>query len=232
MHLLKKITSLYHFFQTSATIRHNIPFSLQSKRRRYERRNEKTNGYFSGRRVRRTGTGVVFRQLCGGSLPSVNRRFRADAQIPEKLKPVYDKAIYALRQMLKDDKEKEQVDLEECVRTLIGLHHFADCLPFMNKEYVEVDDDAYTQTSQQIAQRILPILKDFACRTQFPPDYFCRIYMDMKEQCNHWDAALQEMIFAFEYLANPPKVHEKNDIKRMQTGLHLFAEYLQEMYNV
>ena len=173
-----------------------------------------------------------FGDYAAGVCLPLTEGFVRHAQIPEKLKPAYDKAVYALRRMLKDDKGKEQVDLEECVRRLIGLHHFADCLPFMNKEYVEVDDDAYTQTSQQIAQRILPVLKDFACRTQFPPDYFCRIYMDMKEQCNHWDAALQEMIFAFEYLANPPKVHEKNDIKRMQTGLHLFAEYLQEMYNV
>lgn len=173
-----------------------------------------------------------FGDYAAGVCLPLTEGFVRHAQIPEKLKPAYDKAVYALRQMLKDDKGKEQADLEECVRTLIGLHHFADCLPFMNKEYVEVDDDAYAQTSQQIAQRILPVLKDFACRTQFPPDYFCRIYMDMKDQCNHWDEALQEMIFAFEYLAYPHKVHEKSDIKRMQTGLHLFAEYLQEMYNV
>ena len=173
-----------------------------------------------------------FGDYAAGACLSLLETFMQHAQIPQKLKPDYEKAASALRQMAQDDEREKQTDLETCVQMLIGLHHFADCLPFMNKEYVEVDDDAYTQTSQQIAQRILPILKDFACRTQFPPDYFCRIYMDMKEQCNHWDAALQEMIFAFEYLANPPKVHEKNDIKRMQTGLHLFAEYLQEMYNV
>ena len=65
-----------------------------------------------------------------------------------------------------------------------------------------------------------------------PTRLLLRIYTDIEDQCKHWDTALQEMIFAFEYLANPPKVHKKNDIKRMQTGLHLFAEYLPEMYNL
>ena len=186
------------------------PFLCKQKGGNMKNERQKQSAAFPGEELDERERVWHFGDYAAGACLSLVEGFMQHAQIPEKLKPVYGKAIYALRQMLKDDKEKEQVDLEECVRTLIGLHHFADCLPFMNKEYVEVDDDA----------------------SQFPPDYFCRIYMDMKEQCNHWDAALQEMIFAFEYLANPPKVHEKNDIKRMQTGLHLFAEYLQEMYNV
>lgn len=208
------------------------PFLCKQKGGNMKNERQKQSAAFPGEELDERERVWHFGDYAAGACLSLLETFMQHAQIPQKLKPDYEKAASALRQMAQDDEREKQTDLETCVQMLIGLHHFADCLPFMNKEYVEVDDDAYTQTSQQIAQRILPILKDFACRTQFPPDYFCRIYMDMKEQCNHWDAALQEMIFAFEYLANPPKVHEKNDIKRMQTGLHLFAEYLQEMYNV
>ena len=117
-------------------------------------------------------------------------------------------------------------------RVLYGLHHFAVCLPFLNAEYMFVDDEDYAQTNRQMARRILPALRAFADHTQFPPAYFSRIYMDLEDECAHWDAALNEMIFAFECLEDPARHHNEPSLKRMRTGLHLFAEYWQEMYNL
>lgn len=133
--------------------------------------------------------------------------------------------------ILDNQQEEKEANQETCARVLFGLHHFALCLPFLKAEYIAVDDEDYAQTNLLIAKRILPVLKNFAERTQCPPSYFNRIYTDFKDQCAHWDAALQEMIFAFEYLAEPAKYHSEKAIRRMQIGLHLFAEYLQKMYN-
>ena len=153
------------------------------------------------------------------------------AQIPNQLKPTYEEAVFALHYILDNQQEEKEANQETCARVLFGLHHFALCLPFLKAEYIAVDDEDYAQTNLLIAKRILPVLKNFAERTQCPPSYFNRIYTDFKDQCAHWDAALQEMIFAFEYLAEPAKYHGEKAIRRMQIGLHLFAEYLQEMYN-
>lgn len=155
--------------------------------------------------------------------------FVRHAQIPENLKPVYDKAIFALRYVLED--EDEHPDVDTCVRVLTGLHSFAICLPFMNADYVLVDDERYAQANCEIARRILPALQRFAGCTQHPPYYFCRIYPEWKDQCDQWDKTLGQMIEAFEYLANPERRHDKEKIRKMEIGLHLFAEYLQEMYN-
>ena len=157
--------------------------------------------------------------------------FVRHAQIPEQLKPSYDKAIHALRYILEND--NEYPDIDTYVQIRLELHYLPDCLSVLNVEYIAVDnnDEIYAQANRQIARRILPALRDFAACTQFPPDYFCRIYPELRDQCRQWDATLQEMIFAFEYLENPAKYHNEQSIKRMQIGLHLFAEYLQEMYN-
>lgn len=208
------------------------PFLCKQKGGNMKNERQKQSAAFPGEELDERERVWHFGDYAAGACLSLLETFMQHAQIPQKLKPDYEKAASALRQMAQDDEREKQTDLETCVQMLIGLHHFADCLPFMNKDYVEVDDEACAQANRLITQRILPALKDFACRTQFPPDYFCRIYTDIEDQCKHWDTALQEMIFAFEYLANPPKVHKKNDIKRMQTGLHLFAEYLPEMYNL
>lgn len=156
-------------------------------------------------------------------------RFVRHAQIPENLKPAYDKAIFALRYVLED--EDEHLEVDTCVRVLTGLHSFAVCLPFMNADYVPVDDERYAQANCEIARRILPALRRFAGCTQHPPYYFCRIYPEWKDQCDQWDKTLGQMIEAFEYLANPERKHGKEKIRKMEIGLHLFAEYLQEMYN-
>lgn len=173
-----------------------------------------------------------FGDYAAGVCLSLVEGFMQHAQIPEKLKPVYGKAIYALRYILRND--NEYPDADTYVEVLMGLHCLAECLPALNAEYITVDshDEIYAQANRLIARRILPALRNFAVCTQFPPNYFCRIYMDIRDQCLHWDAALKEMIFAFEYLENPARYHNEQSIKRMQTGLHLFAEYLQEMYNV
>lgn len=172
-----------------------------------------------------------FADYAAGACVSLLEGFMRHAQIPDQLRPTYDEAAFALHYILDNRQEGELADLETCARVLFGLHHFAICLPFLNAEYIAVDNEDYAQTNRLIAKRILPVLKDFAKCTQHPPGYFCRIYPDIKDQCAHWDAALQEMIFAFEYLTDPTKHHHESAIKRMQTGLHLFAEYLQEMYN-
>lgn len=172
-----------------------------------------------------------FADYAAGACVSLLEGFMRHAQIPDQLKPTYEEAAFALHYILDNQQEEENVNLETCARVLFGLHHFAICLPFLNAEYIAVDDEDYAQTNLLIAKRILPVLKDFAAHTQCPPSYFNRIYTDIKDQCAHWDATLQEMIFAFEYLTEPAKYHNERDIKRMQTGLHLFAEYLQEMYN-
>lgn len=172
-----------------------------------------------------------FADYAAGASVSLLEGFMRHAQIPDQLKPTYEEAAFALHYILDNRQEGEHADSDTSARVLFGLHHFAICLPYLNAEYTTVDDEDYAQTNRLIAKRILPVLKDFAACTQFPPNYFCRIYPDIKDQCAHWDAALQEMIFAFEYLTEPAKYHNERDIKRMQTGLHLFAEYLQEMYN-
>lgn len=172
-----------------------------------------------------------FADYAAGACVSLLESFMRHAQIPEQLKLTYEEAAFALHYILDNPQEEENTDLETCERVLFGLHHFAICLPYLNAEYMTVDDEDYAQTNLLIAKRILPVLKDFAARTQHPPGYFCRIYPEVEDQCAHWDAALQEMIFAFEYLTEPAKYHNEQSIKRMQIGLHLFAEYLQEMYN-
>lgn len=160
--------------------------------------------------------------------------FMRHAQIPEEYRHAYDEAVFALRFVLECDYDEDEngdgsdLSIETVARVLYGLHEFATVLPFLNADYMQVDDENYAQTSQLLAKRILPVLKDFADRTQSLPLYFCRIYTHKKEQCDRWDAVLQEMIFAFTCLAEPENLH-RQDIKRMQVGLHLFAEYLQEM---
>lgn len=172
-----------------------------------------------------------FADYAAGACVTLLEGFMRHAQIPDHLQSTYDEAAFALHYILDNQQEGEHADLETCTRVLFGLHHFAVCLPFLNAEYIAVDDEDYAQTNRLIAKRILPELRAFADHTQFPPNYFCRIYMDIKDQCAQWDAALQEMIFAFEYLVEPARYHNERAIKRMQIGLHLFAEYLQEMYN-
>lgn len=155
--------------------------------------------------------------------------FICHTKIPTMLRGTYEEARFALRFLLEN--EEEQVDMQTCVRVQMGLHSFAICLPFMSADYLQVDDDAYAQASSEIACRLLPVLKDFAGCSQFPPAYFCRIYMDEREQCREWDEALWKMIEAFEYLACPEQGHDKEKIRKMEIGLHLFAEYLPEMCN-
>lgn len=155
--------------------------------------------------------------------------FMRHAEIPERLRSTYDDAVFALRHVLEDEEEHPEVDT--CVRVLTGLHSFAVCLPFMNVDYISVGDEQYTQANRKIAGRILPALQRFAGCTQHPPYYFCRIYPEWKDQCNQWDKTLKQMIEAFEYLANPKQRYNKEKIRKMEIGLHLFAEYLREMYN-
>ena len=155
--------------------------------------------------------------------------FMRYAEIPEQLRSTYDDAAFALRYVLED--KNEHPDVDTCARVLTGLHSFAVCLLFMNADYTPVDDEQYAQANCEIARRILPALKNFATCSQFPPDYFCRIYPEWKDQCDQWDQTLEQMIGAFEYLANPEREHNKEEIRKIEIGLHLFAEYLQEMYN-
>lgn len=133
--------------------------------------------------------------------------------------------------LLKEDNEKDSPDLNTCFRINTGLHGLATYLPFLNEEYIKIKEDRLVQTSSLIAKRILPALQDFANCTQFPPNYFGQIYPNLEDECKQWDAVLQEMIYAFTYLAAPPDKSNKEAIRRMQIGLHLFAEYLPEMYN-
>ncbi len=155
--------------------------------------------------------------------------FMQHAEIPEQLRPTYDEAAFALRHVLEE--EDEHLDVDTCVRVLMGLHHFAVCLPFMNANYIPVNNELYVQANRETAGRILPALRRFAGCTQHPPYYFCRIYPEWKDQRDQWNKTLKQMIEAFEYLANPKQRYNKEKIRKMEIGLHLFAEYLREMYN-
>lgn len=155
--------------------------------------------------------------------------FMQHAEIMEQLRPTYDKAAYALHYVLEN--EDEHPDVDTCVRVLTGLHCFAICLPFMNADYIPVNNERYAQANCEIACKILPALKRFAGWTQHPPYYFCRIYPEWKDQCEQWDKTLRQMIEAFEHLANPKQGHDREEIRKTEIGLHLFSEYLQEMYN-
>ena len=155
--------------------------------------------------------------------------FAQHAEMPEQLRAMRDEAVFALRYVLENEDEYPEVDTS--VRVLRGLHSFAVCLPFMNADYIPVDDERYAQANCEIARRILPALKRFAGCTQHPPSYFCRIYPEWKDQCDQWGKTLLQMIGSFECLANPERKCDKEEIRKMGIGLHLFAEYLQEMYN-
>lgn len=154
------------------------------------------------------------------------------AEMPENLKHLCNKAVLALHYILKGNDLPDYPDMKTCIRVNTGLHSLATCLPFLNEEYIKIKGDKLAQASSLIAKRILPALKDFSKHTQFPPDYFSRIYPEIKDACEQWDAVLKEMIYAFTYLATPPEKSCKEDIRRMQIGLHFFAEYLPEMYNL
>ena len=89
-----------------------------------------------------------------------------------------------------------------------------------------------SQANVKVACRILPALKDFAGCTQHPPRYFARVYPDWGEQCLQWDETLRQMIEAFSYLRDFNQKYDREGLGKAQVGLHLFAEYLQEMYNL
>ena len=174
-----------------------------------------------------------FADYAAGACLPLLEGFMRHARIPDGLRAACEEAVFAHRHILdRNEQDDRPTDAETASRVLYGLHHFAVCLPFLNAEYMFVDDEAYAQTNRQMARRILPALRAFADHTQFPPAYFSRIYMDLEDECAHWDAALNEMIFAFECLEDPARHHNEPSLKRMRTGLHLFAEYWQEMYNL
>lgn len=103
-----------------------------------------------------------FADYAAGACVSLLEGFMRHAQIPDQLKPTYEEAAFALHYILDNQQEEENINLETCARVLFGLHHFALCLPFLNAEYIAVDDEDYAQTNRLIAKRILPVLKDFA----------------------------------------------------------------------
>lgn len=156
--------------------------------------------------------------------------FMAHAQIPGQLRPTFEKAASALRLML--ESEEEEWSLDTYFQVLLGLHDWAVCLPAMNAAFMEVDDEAFAQANVKVACRILPALKDFAGCAQHPPRYFARVYPDWGEQCLQWDETLRQMIEAFSYLRDFNQKYDREGLGKAQVGLHLFAEYLQEMYNL
>lgn len=172
-----------------------------------------------------------FADYAAGACLSLLEELMLYAEMPEDLKRSCKEAASALHYILDENAETDHPDIETCIRLNTGLHSLATCLPFLNEEYIQIKEDKLARTSSLIAERILPVLQDFADCTQFPPNYFRRIYPDLKDECEQWDAVLQEMIYAFTYLAAPPDKPNKEAIRRMQIGLHFFAEYLPEMYN-
>ena len=154
--------------------------------------------------------------------------FMAHAQIPGQLRPAFERAASALHLFLENEEEQT---LDAYFQVLLGLHDWAVCLPAMNAAFMEVDDEAFAQTNIKIACRILPTLKDFAGCTQHIPRYFARVYPDLGDQCRQWDETLRQMIGAFSYLRDFNRSYDRQGLGRAQVGLHLFAEYLQEMYN-
>lgn len=156
--------------------------------------------------------------------------FIAHAQIPGQLRPTFERVASALHLML--ESEEEQQTLDTYFQVLFGLHNWAVCFPAMNVAFMEVDDEAFAQANIEVARQILPVLKEFAGCTQHPPVYFCRIYLELKDQCDQWDKTLLQMIGAFEYLLDSRQKYDREMFGKAQIGLHLFAEYLQEMYNL
>lgn len=190
---------------------------------------KKQQSAFPGEEMDERGQVWYFAEYAAGICLHYLERFMQYAEIPDQSRLTYDEAAFALHYVLEN--EDEHPDVDTCVRVLTGLHSFAICLPFMNADYTPVDDERYAQANCEIARRIFPALQRFAGCTQHPPYYFCRIYPEWKDQCEQWDKTLGQMIEAFEYLVHPERSHDKEKIRKMEIGLHLFAEYLQEMYN-
>lgn len=95
-----------------------------------------------------------------------------------------------------------------------------------------------------IARRIMPVIRIFSLCSQFPADYFSHMYgfptsvnpIELNRDCHERQRALSAMTDSWEWLANRKDVQLLNGKwesipKRVNYGLHLFAEYLPEMQN-
>lgn len=168
------------------------------------------------------------------------------------------KILEALDRLEEQFEREKKLSPSESKEIIDLLHVLMAWLPYMNErhysfsryEYQNYEREVWCsfedmkQLDRTIAHRITPVIRNFSQCSQFPADYFLRMYGHPKSgnpvtwncECHEWRKALSTMADSWEWLANREYDQLLNDKwesipDEVYYGLHLFAEYLPEMQN-